>query len=447
MQATVKIYVIGIGFRPLDKRAQETVRGADVILASKRHFEIFRGLEVFETVRDKVIVNSKLEEVFDFIKAAISNPQSEIKNIVFLASGDPLFFGIGKKMISEFGKEAVEIMPDLSSIQLAFARIKEAWDNVLLVSVHGGPDQDKRRALKYNIEDIPLLLERHHKIAMLTDKINNPSVIAKEFLKPSALRLTPSSFRLYVCEKIGYPEEKITEGSPEDIAASSFADPNVVIIQKLFQQSANSRSANSRGSNHGAAVSPQPSAFGLRETDIIHSRGLITKDEVRAVTIHKLQLPVNAVFWDIGAGSGSISIEIARLYPLLKVFAIERDEEQIENIKKNRIKFDIRNIEIIQGEAPEALSGLPVPDRVFIGGSGKRLTNIIKFVATLDVRLIVINAATIETLTEALQALENNGFNAEISEISVSRSKNLAGRKQMEALNPVFIITGEQVGA
>lgn len=439
MQATVKIYVIGIGFRPLDKRAQETVHGADVILASKRQFEIFREIEGFDKVKDKVIVNSKLEEVFNFINDSIKNPQSGIKNIVFLASGDPLFFGIGKRMIAEFGKEAVEIMPDLSSIQLAFARIKEAWDNVLLVSVHGGPDPDKRRALKYNIEDIPLLLERHHKIAILTDKVNHPSVIAKEFLKPSALRLTPSSFRLYVCERLGYADEKITEGSAEDIAASSFSEPNVVIIKKLLQQSANSRS-------DGAALCPLPSAFGLRETDIIHSRGLITKDEVRAVTIHKLQLPLNAVFWDIGAGSGSVSIEIARLHPLIKVFAIERDGEQIENIKKNMIKFDTRNIEIIQGEAPEALSSLPAPDRVFIGGSGKRLADIIKFVSDMPVEIIVINAATIETLNEAIQALESNGFVAEISEISVSRSKNLAGRKQMEALNPVFIITGGRVG-
>lgn len=427
MQAPVKIHVIGIGFRPLDKSVQKAVCNADVILASKRHFEIFRESEGFEAVKNKVIVNNKLEEVFNFIKDSINNPQAGIKNIVFLASGDPLFFGIGKRMIAEFGKEAVEIRPDLSSIQMAFARIKESWDNVLLVSVHGGPDPEKRRALKYDVEDIPLLLERHHKIAILTDNVNNPAVIAKEFLKQSSFIPHPSSFNIYVCERLGYPEEKITGGSPEDIAASSFAEPNVVIIKKLFQPS---------------ALSSQPSAFGLREDDIIHSRGLITKDEARAVTIHKLQLPVNSVFWDIGSGSGSISIEIARLHPLIKVFAVEKDAEQIKNIKKNRIKFNAGNMELVEGEAPEVLNSLPVPDRVFIGGSGKRLADIIKFISATPVEIIVINAATIETLNEALQALESNGFKVEISEISVSRSKNLAGRKQMEALNPVFIITG-----
>src|SRR3989339_450267 len=184
--------------------------------------------------------------------------------------------------------------------------------------------------------------------------------------------------------------------------------------------------------------------FGLTEDDIMHSRGLITKDEVRAVTIHKLRLPQRGVLWDIGAGSGSVSVETARLYPEIKVFAVEKDKEQIKNIRENRIKFDAVNIEIIIGGAPDALLNLPRPDRVFIGGSGGKLKEIIDLIAKMQTAIIVINAATIETLNEAVQNLENNGFEVEVSELSVSRSKSIAGKKHMSALNPVFIIIGEK---
>ncbi|MCG2813047.1 MAG: precorrin-6Y C5,15-methyltransferase (decarboxylating) subunit CbiT, partial [Thermodesulfovibrionales bacterium] len=169
----------------------------------------------------------------------------------------------------------------------------------------------------------------------------------------------------------------------------------------------------------------------------------ITKDEVRAVTIHKLRLPQKGVLWDIGAGSGSVSIEAAKLYPELKVFAVEKNEEQIKNIKENRIKFDATNIEIIKGQAPDVLKNIPVPDRVFVGGSGGTIKDIIEFVnSKISSGIVVINAITIETLNEAIKSLENKGFAVEVSEVSVSRSKTVSGKRHMSALNPVFIITG-----
>jgi precorrin-6Y C5,15-methyltransferase (decarboxylating) len=189
---------------------------------------------------------------------------------------------------------------------------------------------------------------------------------------------------------------------------------------------------------------PSATAFGLKETEISHSKGLITKDEVRAVTIHKLRLPQRSVFWDIGAGSGSVSIEAARLYPDLKVFAIEKDMEQINHIEENKIRFNADNIEIVKGEAPDVLNGLPLPERVFIGGSGERLKEIMDYVIKNQVNIIVVNAATIETMTDAVQCFEEHGFNVAISEISVSRAKTIAGKRHMSALNPIFIIVGEK---
>lgn len=441
-----KLYVIGIGYKPLDKKAQDIISAAEIILASNRLFEVFKGYKEYEEVKDKIQVINNVDETIKFIHSSLITRHSSL--VTLLASGDPAFFGIGRRAVREFGKESVEIFPDLSSIQIAFSRIKESWDDAFLMSLHGGPDPGKRRRLLYEINDIPVLLQRHNKIAILTDKENNPSAIAREFLKPSALGFQPSDIKMYVCEKLGYPDEKITEGAPEEIAGMEFSEPNVVIIRNFPQPSAFSPQANPPevGSSLASAsrLGRQLSSFGIKETEIIHSRGLITKDEVRAVAIHKLRLPLTGVFWDIGAGSGSISVEAARLYPRLKVFAVEKDDEQICNIKENKIRFDANNIEIIKGNAPEALTNLPSPERVFIGGSGGKLKDIIDLVAKTQASIAVINAATIETLNEAVQNLEKSGFAAEVSEVSVSRSKTVAGKKHMSALNPVFIITGEK---
>jgi precorrin-6Y C5,15-methyltransferase (decarboxylating) len=221
------------------------------------------------------------------------------------------------------------------------------------------------------------------------------------------------------------------EGTPEEISKMSFGHPNVVII-----------TAGARSSRPDNPVI----TFGLREAEIRHSRGLITKDEVRAVAIHKLRLPRTGELWDIGAGSGSVSIEAAIICPDLKIYAIEKDEDQLLYIKENKSRYAAWNIEIVSGHAPEAVHHLPAPDRVFIGGSSGRLNDIVDYISEkMSSGIAVINAATIETLNEAVQSLERNGFRVDVSEISVSRSKTIGGKRHMSALNPIFIIVGEKV--
>jgi precorrin-6Y C5,15-methyltransferase (decarboxylating) len=185
--------------------------------------------------------------------------------------------------------------------------------------------------------------------------------------------------------------------------------------------------------------------FGLVEKEIRHSRGLITKDEVRAVALHKLTLPQKGVLWDIGAGSGSVSIEAARLSSGLRVYPIEKDDEQIANIEENKVQFDCSNITITAGEAPEALRTLPSPDRVFVGGSHGQLSGIIGVVnERMPKGIIVINAVTLETLNEAVVLLEKSGFTVDISQVSISRSKLVNGQRHMAALNQISVIRGER---
>lgn len=421
-----KLMVLGIGYKALDEKARQSLLRADFVVTSGRLYDVFTRYPEFEGVRSKTRRIDSVDGTMRFLHESFAQGAREI---VLLASGDPFFFGIGRRAVRDFGPQMVDVIPDISSVQYAFSRIKEPWDDALFISFHGGPNPAKRRRLKYQLTDLPSLLEEYDTVAILTDRENNPSVIAG-FL--AARKGAHRELTLYVCEKLGYDEERIVKGTPDEIAGMSFDDPNVVIVKRTEEE---------------AEVGPAEGApkFGLREEETSHSRGLITKDEVRAVTVHRLRLPATGVFWDIGAGSGAISVEAARLCPNLEVFAIEKDEEQLSQIEKNRAGFHARNVRPVHGEAPGALTPLPSPDRVFIGGSGDNLQSIIEHVRNVMRRgIVVINAATLETLNEGVRYLEENGFSVTVSQVSVSRSKVVGGKRHMAALNPVFVITGER---
>lgn len=421
-----KLSVIGIGYRPLDQKACQALMEARAIFTSQRLSLVFSRYDEYESVRDRMQVINSVDETINAIRQCLS--EAHTRPVVLLASGDPLFFGIGRRAIQEFGRENIEVLPDLSSIQLAFSRIGIPWDNAFLISLHAGPDPEKRRKLKYDLEDLPFLLLAHSKICILTDREKNPTAIAS-FLHSSVITY---KLLIYVCEKLGYPEEKITKGTPEEISCLSFSNPNVVIIMKDDADSDKSVSA-------GLPI------FGLSEDFISHSRGLITKDEVRAVAIHKLKLFPGCTTWDIGAGSGSVSLEIARLCPSSRVYAVEKDDEQLAHIRKNKTTFEAANITIVNGVAPHILNWLPVPQRVFIGGSKGRLSDIIKFIdKCMDAGIVVITATMLDTLHEGIACLEQAGFHISVSEVTVSRSQSVADRLHMSGLNPIFIISGEK---
>ncbi len=429
-----RLSVIGIGYRPLDEKGRQILMDARAIFASQRLAAVFSRYNEYESVRDRMQVINSVDETIDAIRQSLietdsrADSETDSRPVVLLASGDPLFFGIGRRAIAEFGQENIEILPDLSSVQLAFSRIGIPWDDALLMSLHGGPNPEKRRKLKYDLEDLPLLVRSHSKICMLTDREKNPTAIAS-FLYASNIR---HKLLIYVCEKLGYPEEKITKGTAEEIAGLSFSDPNVVIVMK-------------DDADIDKSIPGGLPLFGLSEDAISHSRGLITKDEVRAVAIHKLKLFTGCTVWDIGAGSGSVSLEISRICPGSEVYAVEKDAEQLAHIRKNQTTFEAANITIVNGMAPDILSRLPAPQRVFIGGSTGRLQDIIAFIdKCMRAGIVVIMATMLDTLHEGITCLEQAGFLVSVSEVTVSRSRPVAGRLHMSGLNPIFIISGEK---
>jgi len=189
---------------------------------------------------------------------------------------------------------------------------------------------------------------------------------------------------------------------------------------------------------------PEPS-LGLIDDLLRHEKGMITKGEVRAVTLAKLQMVPNAILWDVGASSGSVAIEAVRLTEGAKAYAVEKVSKRLALLKKNIATYAPGQVVPVAGEAPEVLRDLPDPDRVFVGGGGKNLPAILRTVATrLKKRgRIVVNTVTLESLGEARAVLAAKKFSIEVISLQVSRGKELSGRTMLKAENPVFIVSGE----
>ena len=334
--------------------------------------------------------------------------------VIVLTSGDPLFYGIGKRLKDRFPDWQINYFPALSYMQSCFSHFGINWDDARFLSLHGRP---------INLIDKELCSQ---KLFVFTDRENTPDKIAG-YLQKQLGELSISSKKLFVGECIGSEQERYRTGSIDEISAATFRQPNCMIIVDESETESN------------AAI-----RFGLGEEDICHSRGLITKNEVRAAVIHQLRLPETGIFWDVGAGSGSISLEASRCFPSLSVYAVEKKEQELANIGENMHRYLCPNVNIISGEAPEALSGLPAPDRVFVGGSGGRLDEILSFLvnASKETTSIVMTAVLEETARRAPEILYDNNFSVEISLIRVSRYSYPA-RDEIE-LNPIHLIKAEK---
>jgi precorrin-6B C5,15-methyltransferase / cobalt-precorrin-6B C5,C15-methyltransferase len=395
-----KIYLVGAGiegWEGFNQKALEVIGEAEVLIGHPRHLEIFP-----EFPGEKRELGD-LAQMLDFLK---KTP----RRTVVLGSGDPNFFGVARFLLRNLPKERIEIFPNVTSVQYAFARIKEPWDDAIFVSVHG-------RGLKGAIDRIVAA----EKAAVLTDETNNPAAIARELLDRGA-----DGYEVWLCEDLGLPGEKFTKTDVRGLLELPAASLNIVIFIKAWEPNLESYPV-----------------IGIDDEAFATVKKLITKQEVRAVTLAKLQLQDDLVLWDIGAGSGSVAIEAGNLVANGRVFALEKNPQCLTFLRENLQKFNARNVTLVEAFAPEGLDGLPDPDRVFIGGSGGMLEEIIEAV---DRRLkpegmIVLNAVTLDTLTKAVEYLEGNGYAVEVSCINVAKTKDLTDYKMFEAQNPVYIIS------
>ena len=411
------IAVVGIGLdgvTGLTQAVRDIVEEADVLVGGKRHLGYFQ-----EHSGKKLELNN-----LNSIMNAIAKYDAEALAVVILTSGDPLFFGLGRLLLERFNPSQLEFYPHLSSVQIAFNRLKIPWQDATLISVHG-------RSLGTSIE---LLKQGKAKIAILTDSQNNPSAIARLFL---SLEL-PVNYSFYICENLGAETEKISHYSPLEIDKLSklerhnFANLNVLILIREIQ-------TNDFDLTNLPTIGIPDSSF----LSFADRPGLITKKEVRLAVLGELALQPQQTVWDIGAGTGSVSIEIARLCPTSQIYAVEKTGMGSTLIVKNSQRFQVDNILSINGKAPDILQDLPECDRIFIGGSGGDILNILHICnRKLKERgLIVLAFATIEYQLETIGWLNDNNWQYRLLHLQISRSTPISHLTRMTPLNPVTIIT------
>ena len=442
----MNIIIIGAGggnVSTYTQEALEAMQGAQVILGAER---ILAGVPV-KNSDVKYWEVSRPSEVCDAL-ARLRNEAPDVR-VVILQSGDTGFYSgcrfLVEKMKGLFGSDSDEvrnlrILPGISSVQMLAARLQEPWQDWLLASGHGVSC------------DVLHLLMQGKKVFMLTGGELTPDVICNQLMQAGLGNLGVAVASDLSCEE----RENICRDKASDFVNRNFPVMSVMLIDAAPVW-------------HGYSA-------GISDVEFIRGNVPMTKQEVRSVILAKLAPCRNDVVWDVGAGTGSVSVELA--HQAGAVWAFEKKKDAIDLIYANRRKFCAWNLRVVPGSAPEVFRGsgsktherplnveteqpdiyegsrntetehpgqcvFPVPDRVFIGGSSGNLSEIIRYIARLNPEVrICVSAVLLETLHETLEVFDELGFETDAVQVAVTRTEKIAGRRMMKAGNPVWIITG-----
>lgn len=413
MSARKAVVVIGLGddgCASLSSRAASAVARAQVLVGGERHLAFFP-----QFTGERIVLKGGLDAALTRV-ATLANEHT----VCVLASGDPLFFGIGARVAKAVGGEHVEFLPAPTSVQWAFAQTGLAWDDAALLSLHGRP-----------LAGFCAQLRAVHKVAVLTDAENSPPRLAARMLEHGEL-----GWEAWLCERLSGPQQRVRQLSLRELAAECDVDPlNVLLLRRTDE-----------------AWRAAPTIPYLREEEFakrMPKLGLITKREVRLLSLAALHIRPDSVVWDIGAGSGSVAVEAAMLAPRGKVFAVEVDPEGVAICNENVRAHGVDNVRVIAGRAPEALVGLDAPDAVFVGGSKGSMSPIVEAALTAlrPGGRLVINAITLESVAEGYAALKAACAEPEVSLVQISRGAPLARYQRYEALNPIHILAADKPAA
>ena len=334
---------------------------------------------------------------------------SGAENAVLVYSGDTGFYSGASAMMEKLEALGVRarVLPGLSSIQLLAAALGRPWQGWNLVSAHGRTCDPVAECMQ------------GRPTFFLTGGSEDPATLCAQLAAEGF-----GDVQAVVGQCLGTPEEKIFRGSVKELAAGRFNSLSVLLVE-------------------AAEVLPRR-APGLPDEAFERGDGPMTQQEVRAAVLAKLAVRPEDILWDVGAGTGSVSVELALAAPRGRVYAVECRPEGCALIKANREKFRTRNLVLVEGLAPAALSDLPAPDAVFIGGSKGSLAAIVD--AALDKNpdaRICVSAIALESLSAAVAALTAKGRTVQVSQIAVSRARAVGGLHLMMAQNPIYLITGE----
>ena len=394
-----RITVVGIGDEGpsgLGEAARHAIEAAEVLYGGTRHLAWFAEHSA-----------RRFDLGADFAAALRDLVAPSTQRRVVLASGDPMHFGIGATLAARLGHDRIDVLPHVSSTALAFARIGESLRDAVTLSAHG---RELRPVLARAMAST--------RAAILLDDRNDAHVVARALLDAGMEDADAA-----VCSHLGGPDEAILRAPLSAIAAApAFPSLSLLVVVRA--------SADVEGYRRTA----------IPDAEFAHRDGMITKAEVRALSVAALRLRPSDVMWDVGAGSGSVAIEAALQLPDGAVYAIERDMVQQDFIRENAVRFRVPQVECIAGEAPAALEALPPPDAAFIGGGGDALP---AFVEVCTERLrpggrLVVNLVALERLGPLLERLRP--WSPSTTQVSIARGVALAGATRLDALNPVYIV-------
>jgi precorrin-6Y C5,15-methyltransferase (decarboxylating) len=409
-----RIHIIGVGsdgLAGLTRWARDLLESADLVFGAEQTLGLLPELRA-----ERVPLGPDLPEA-----VALLNSQLGRKRIAIVAGGDPLFYGVARYLCDRLGKDRFEVLPHVSSMQLAFARIKESWEEAYLTNLQTHP-----------LETVLDRIRTAEVVGLFPSDSEGPPEIARQLLARGL-----DYFRVYVCENLGAPDERVTQGELNDIVEMEFAPLNVVILKRK------------PGRPDLSAVPRRWRRFGNADDAFAQSRpksGLITQAEVRAIALAQLAIQPGNVVWDIGAGSGSVAIEAAQLSEPGLVYAIEQDAADYHLILANADTFGVRNLKAIHGTAPGVFAGLPAPDAVFVGGTGHEVGRLLESAWNV-LRAgghLVINVATLESLSTTHAVLKSLAGSVKVLLVNLARGTEQLETLRFEAVNPTFLLSVEK---
>jgi precorrin-6B C5,15-methyltransferase / cobalt-precorrin-6B C5,C15-methyltransferase len=403
-----RVHIVGIGDDGLEGvtgQARRLVEAADVLLGPESCRDLLPA-----PLAGRLEAAASLESLVGLIE------QSTGRQTVVLASGDPLFYGTARFVCSRLGKDRFEVVPHVSSMQLAFARVKESWEDAYLANLSG-----------QSIERVIDRIRSCETAGLFTSDHWTPPVVAQALLDEGI-----DYFHAYVCEHLGSPDERVTQGGLAEIAKDAFGPLNVMILVRKARAADQPDAAGSR-------------LFGNPDETFLQARpkrGLLTPAEVRAMALAELGLAEGSIVWDVGAGSGSVSLEAARIARHGRVYAIEMDPDDHRLIEANAERFGVTNLTAVLGRAPEAWRGLPAADAIFVGGSGRDVAALVELAwEHLKAGGRMVSAVnSIENLAAVHAMLRARSDDAAYWLVTISRGVEQMDRIRFESLNPTFLI-------
>lgn len=404
-----KIQIIGIGDDGLEgvtSAARQLIEQAELLVGAD-----YTLARIPAGKAERLVVGGNLDQVVERLG------RSPDKRTAVLVSGDPLFYGMARFLCDKLGKERFEVLPHVSSMQLAFARVKESWEDAYLTNL-----------ANHTLEHVVEKIRTAEKVGLFTTEAAPPAGVARALV---ARRI--DYFSAYVCENLGSPDERVTQGSLEELAQQEFAPLNVMVLVRK-------PGAPDRPSERiGRRLLGNPDEAFLQSKP---KKGLLTPAEVRSMALAEMDLGPTSTVWDIGAGSGSVAIEAAQIAAAGTTYAIEMDADDYNLITANAERFGVTNLVPVLGRAPEAWVGLPDPDSVFVGGSGREISQLVdQAYGRLRSRgRLVANVGSIENLAEVHATLHRRTGDVKVWMINVARGTHQLERVRFDALPPTFLL-------